>query len=186
MKTRNYIQVVLMILLSNSLFAQNPIIQSIINDVNIDSLIFRAEEISGERGVIVNGSTDTIKSRHKSKPGNELAYDYIIQKLNSYGLQTDSLLFGTVGKNALAIQPGLVYPNQYYIICGHYDDMPNATIAPAADDDGSGTTTVLEAARVLSNYQFEYTIIMPYGMKKNKVWPEVLHMPILPIRIMIP
>jgi len=144
---------------NNFIFSQNPTIQTIISEVNIDTLLFRAEEISGERGVVVNGITDTIKSRHKSKPGNELAYDFIIQKLGSFGLQTDSLLFGTVGKNALAIQPGVLYPNQYYIICAHYDDMPNATVAPAADDDGSGVATVLEAARILSNYQFEYTII---------------------------
>ncbi|MFZ5553051.1 MAG: M28 family peptidase [Bacteroidota bacterium] len=141
------------------LLAQNPTIQTIISEVNIDTLLFRAEEISGERGVVVNGVTDTIKSRHKSKPGNELCYDFLIQKLASFGLQTDSLLFGTVGKNALAVQTGMLYPNQYYIVCAHYDDMPNATVAPAADDDGSGVSTVMEAARILSNYQFEYTII---------------------------
>lgn len=147
------------ILISTLAYSQNPYITGILNDIKIDSLVNFVENISGEKGVVVNGNLDTIYSRHKSKPGNELAYKYILQEFERFGLQTDSMVFSATGKNALAIQPGLVYPNKYYIICGHYDDMPNLPIAPAADDDGSGTGAVLEAARVLSNYQFEYTII---------------------------
>lgn len=143
----------------NSAFGQNPIVDSILSKVNIDTLLYRVEEISGARGIVLNGVTDTIKSRHKLRPQNELAYKYIIDKFESYGLQSDSMVFSATGKNAWAIQPGTVYPNQYYIICGHYDSMPNAAISPAADDDGSGCAAVLEAARILSGYQFEYTII---------------------------
>jgi hypothetical protein len=142
--------------------AQNPYITSILNDIKIDSLVNFVENISGEKAVTVNGNTDTIYSRHKLRAGNELAYDYILQELNRYGLQTDSMVFSSTGKNALAIQPGSVYPDKYYILCAHYDDMPNLPIAPAADDDGSGVGALLEAARVLSKYQFEYTIIYAF------------------------
>ena len=140
-------------------FSQNPIVTDIINDISIDTLIYYSEDISGDRAVTVNGSTDTIFSRHMLEPGNEIAYRYIMKMFESYGLQTDSMLFGTTGKNALAIQPGSVYPNQWYLVCGHYDALPYPGLAPAADDDGSGTAAVLEAARVLSGYEFEYTII---------------------------
>lgn len=139
--------------------AQNPYITSILNDIKIDSLVNFVENISGEKGVIVNGNLDTIFSRHKSRPGNELAFKYIIQEFERFGLQSDSMIFSATGKNALAIQPGSLYPNKYYIICSHYDGMPNLPIAAAADDDGSGVGAVLEAARVLSQYEFEYTII---------------------------
>lgn len=139
--------------------AQNPIIQTILSEVELDSLLQNANAISGETGVVVNGITDTIKSRHKTKPGNELAFRYLRQRFEQYGLQTDSLIFSATGKNILAIQPGMVYPNQYLILCAHYDCMPNVNVAPAADDDGSGVATVLEAARILSQYQFEYTIV---------------------------
>ncbi len=139
--------------------AQNPYITSILNDIKIDSLVNFVENISGEKGVVVNGNLDTIYSRHKSRPGNELAFKYIIQEFERFGLQTDSMVYSTTGKNALAIQLGTLYPNKYYIICSHYDGMPNLPIAAAADDDGSGVAATLEAARVLSNYQFEYTII---------------------------
>jgi Zn-dependent M28 family amino/carboxypeptidase len=139
--------------------AQNPHLTSILNDIKIDSLVNFVENISGEKGVVVNGNLDTIYSRHKSRPGNELAFKYIIQEFERFGLQSDSMIFSATGKNALAIQPGTLYPDKYYIICSHYDGMPNLPIAAAADDDGSGVAATLEAARVLSNYQFEYTII---------------------------
>jgi hypothetical protein len=50
------------------------------------------------------------------------------------------------------------------IITGHIDsrvsDVMNATAdAPGANDDGSGTAAVIEAARVLSKHKFEGTIV---------------------------
>jgi hypothetical protein len=148
------------ICLCNSVHSQNAYITSMISETNLDSLILRSEQISGATEVTVGGVNDTIRSRHRSKAGNELAYRFIMEKFSSYGLQIDSLTFGTNGgKNALAIQPGTLYPDQYFIICAHYDAMPNANYAPAADDDGSGVAAVLEAARILKNYAFEYTIV---------------------------
>lgn len=143
----------------NFLSAQNSTIQAIINSVNIDSLMYRTLEISGEIGVTVNGVTDTIFSRNKNRPGNELCFKYARDKFIALGYQVDSMTFGATGKSLWAIKPGLVYPNEPVIICGHYDGMPNVAIAPAADDDGSGTAAVLEAARVLAPYDFEYTIM---------------------------
>jgi hypothetical protein len=66
----------------------------------------------------------------------------------------------------LAIQRGSVDPNRVVIITGHIDsrvtDVMNSTSdAPGANDDGSGTAAVIEAARVLSKHKFPYTIV--YG-----------------------
>jgi hypothetical protein len=66
----------------------------------------------------------------------------------------------------LAIQRGGLDPNRVVIITGHVDsrvtDVMNATAdAPGANDDGSGTAAVIEAARVLSKHRFPYTIV--YG-----------------------
>ncbi len=54
---------------------------------------------------------------------------------------------------------GTEYPNQVWMVCAHYDDMPSGSVAPGADDNASGTAAVLEAARVLSQESFSYTII---------------------------
>ena len=62
--------------------------------------------------------------------------------------------------NVVATLPGTTDPEEIYIICGHYDSisqMPE-TYAPGADDNGTGTVGVIEAARVLKNYDFEATL----------------------------
>ncbi|HEX8468803.1 MAG TPA: M28 family peptidase [Allosphingosinicella sp.] len=66
--------------------------------------------------------------------------------------------------NVFAIQRGSVDPNRVVIISGHIDsrvtDVMNAAAeAPGANDDGSGTAAVIEAARVLSKHKFPYTIV---------------------------
>ena len=66
--------------------------------------------------------------------------------------------------NVMAIQPGTTYPTQVVIISGHIDSrvtdvMDFTSDAPGANDDGSGTAAVIEAARVLSQYRFPATIV---------------------------
>ena len=140
-------------------YSQSPIIQTIIDQANIDSLIFFVEELSGEVPTIIGGSQYTILSRNKYQPGNDKAADYIQQKFEYYGLNVYNQSFSSTGRNVYAVQPGTDFPNQKYIICAHYDDMPSGTIAPGADDNASGTAAVLEAARILSQYVSEYTIV---------------------------
>src|SRR4051812_15286708 len=67
-------------------------------------------------------------------------------------------------RDIVAIQRGTTDPDRVIVITGHIDsrvtDVMNATSdAPGANDDGSGTAAVLEAARVLSHYRFPATIV---------------------------
>ncbi len=55
--------------------------------------------------------------------------------------------------NVLACRPGAVYPGQYVILSAHYDHLGVNSRGEAyngADDNGSGTAVLLEAARILS------------------------------------
>ncbi|MEP2239748.1 MAG: M28 family metallopeptidase [Maribacter sp.] len=66
--------------------------------------------------------------------------------------------------NVLAIQKGTKYPNRYIIMSGDIDsrvsDPNNYTDdAPGANDNATGMAGTLEAARVLSKYKFENSII---------------------------
>jgi Peptidase family M28 len=66
--------------------------------------------------------------------------------------------------DAVAIQRGTERPNDVVIITGHIDsrvsDPLNANaFEPGANDDGSGSAAVLEAARVLSKHKFPGTIV---------------------------
>jgi hypothetical protein len=73
----------------------------------------------------------------------------------------------TLVEDVVAIQRGTSEPNRIIVITGHIDsrvtDILNATSdAPGANDDGSGTAAVLEAARILSHHRFPATIV--YGV----------------------
>jgi hypothetical protein len=66
--------------------------------------------------------------------------------------------------NVFALQRGTERPNDVVIITGHIDSrvtdvMDAVKDAPGANDDGSGSAAVLEAARVLSKRRFPATIV---------------------------
>jgi Zn-dependent M28 family amino/carboxypeptidase len=71
---------------------------------------------------------------------------------------------GVVVEDVLAIQKGTSDPNRVIIIAGHIDSrvtdvMDFTSDAPGANDDGSGTAAVIEAARVLSKHRFPATLV---------------------------
>ncbi|MCM4166421.1 hypothetical protein KCTC52924_03354 [Arenibacter antarcticus] len=66
--------------------------------------------------------------------------------------------------NVVAVQRGSKYPNRYIIMSGDIDSRvsdPNdfTSDSPGANDNASGMAGALEAARVLSKYQFESSIV---------------------------
>ncbi len=150
---------VLLVAIQSVSYGQTPIIQTIINQTNIDSLTYFVRELSGDVQTVIGGSPYTIVSRHKNQPSNNMAANYIKEKLQSYGLPAFDQNFSGTGRNVYAVQLGSVYPNKKYIICAHYDDMPSGTTAPGADDNASGTAAVIEAARIFTQYDSKYTII---------------------------
>jgi hypothetical protein len=66
--------------------------------------------------------------------------------------------------NVVATLKGTTVPERVYLVSGHYDTMCSSPTdgkcdAPGANDDGSGTATVIELARVMSKRKFDATII---------------------------
>ncbi len=66
--------------------------------------------------------------------------------------------------NVVATLKGTTDPVRVYVVSGHYDSMCTSPTdakcdAPGANDDASGTATVLEAARVMSKRKFDATIV---------------------------
>lgn len=66
--------------------------------------------------------------------------------------------------NVIATLKGTTDPARVYVVSGHYDSMCTSPTdakcdAPGANDDASGTAAVLEAARVMSKYKFDATIV---------------------------
>ena len=66
--------------------------------------------------------------------------------------------------NVVAIQKGTKYPNRYIIMSGDIDSRVSdaadfTSDSPGANDNASGMAGTIEAARVLSKYKFESSII---------------------------
>lgn len=94
----------------------------------------------------------------------DLARNNIYSAFSGFGLTTSYNPFqynGYNGNNVIGIHQGKTRPGDIYIIGAHYDSFvyPGENIAPGADDNASGTAGVLEAARVLSGYDFEATLV---------------------------
>ncbi|HEY0164156.1 MAG TPA: M28 family peptidase, partial [Sphingomicrobium sp.] len=120
------------------------------------------------------GTRHTLSSQTDPKRGIGAAVRWAEAEMKGFGLATTQVC-DTVTKlprvpkptrvcNAVAIQRGTQRPNDVVIITGHIDsrvtDVMNATAqSPGANDDGSGTAAVIEAARVLSKYKFPGTIV---------------------------
>ena len=137
--------------LSVGLFGQS--IPEIISHVNENTLETMLKELTGEVSTVVNGNSVTILNRESNQ--NDLAKDFIVERLsnlNNITVTTDA--YSTNGTNIIATQAGTSNPNNVVVICAHYDSVANY----CADDNATGTIAVLEVARILSAYCFDYTI----------------------------
>src|SRR5688500_1523336 len=119
------------------------------------------------------GTRHTLSSQTDRKRGIGAAVRWAEARMKGFGLRTLQTCDTVTGRripaptrvcNAIAIQRGTRRPNDVVIITGHIDsrvtDPMNATSdAPGANDDGSGTAAVIEAARVLSKHKFPGTIV---------------------------
>ena len=119
------------------------------------------------------GTRHTLSSQTDPKRGIGAAVRWAEAEMKGYGLETLQTCDTVTGRrvptptkvcNAVAIQRGTERPNDVVIITGHIDSrvtdpMDFTKDAPGANDDGSGTAAVLEAARVLSRHKFPGTIV---------------------------
>ena len=103
-------------------------------------------------------------SRDSNQPGNTEAVNWIAAELTSYGYTNVTLdpyeFEGSTEFNIYATKMGTVEPTQMYIVSAHMDSFSFAdiTFAPGADDDGSGTSLVLELARVFAKTQTDISV----------------------------
>src|SRR4249919_3196967 len=119
------------------------------------------------------GTRHTLSTQTDPKRGIGAAVRWAEGEMKKLGLETLQTCDTVTGRrvptptkvcNAVGIQRGTERPNDVVIIQGHIDsrvtDVMNATAgAPGANDDGSGTAAVLEAARVLTKRKFPGTIV---------------------------
>jgi hypothetical protein len=142
--------------------AQTSALLALADQVDLDSLLFTVEELSGMREVRIDGATAVIQSRHKDWLGNEVAERRLALRLREYGYEPVVDSFSQTGANVLAELRGTTYPNRQVIICAHYDSQPNQAVAPGADDNASGCAAVMEAARLFKDREFPLTVLFAF------------------------
>ncbi|MFL6737230.1 MAG: M28 family peptidase [Sphingomonas sp.] len=119
------------------------------------------------------GTRHTLSSQTDPKRGIGAALGWTKSQFESFSLPTVRPCETVTGSripaptqvcDMVAIQRGTERPGDVVIIQGHLDsrvsDVMNFTSdAPGANDDGSGSAAVIEAARVLSKHKFKGTIV---------------------------
>ena len=167
---------ILLIIIGFSAFAQAPHlyehtypviteedarIRGLMDQVSIDSLTATIEHLS---------------SYHTRRYDSRFIYDvqdWLVNRYETLNLDTvylhDFQLHGLgiteTADNVIAIQRGTLYPDEYVVCGAHYDSYaydgydPDTITSPGADDNATGVAGIWETARLLSQYQFDRSII---------------------------
>ena len=138
---------------------ENPVIREMLGQVDTESLRATVQHMQdyGERLWSYDGAY--------------AASDWIAQQMRDLGLEVEqqpfelNLGFGNdPAPNVIGIQRGTRYPDTYVVTGSHFDSFSYEALlgtgnAPGADDNATGVSTVLETARILTQYEFEYSIV---------------------------
>jgi PKD repeat protein len=138
----------------------DPIIQAMIDQVDVTTVYSYTGDLSGEWPVEIGGQPYTIVTRHtNSGEPIQKATQFVGEHLADLGLAVEYHQWGgATYPNVIGELPGLVNPDDIFIIGAHVDDMPPGPLAPGADDNASGSVATLLAADIATQYQWGCTL----------------------------
>ncbi|MBI4533916.1 MAG: M28 family peptidase [Candidatus Melainabacteria bacterium] len=144
----------------------DPRVQAAMNAVQVPAIKGTLDGLTGEVAVSAGGRSGLIASRNSFGKDIDLALAYLEEFYRGLGLQTVREPYTARGKtyfNLVATQPGKVSPDRVLIIGAHLDSTagrPSSTekVAPGADDDGSGTVSLMEIAKALTKLPLGVTV----------------------------
>ncbi len=145
----------------------NPTISEMLNQVNRDSLEAIVQHLQDYGSRVWNSENAFAAS------------DWIAGRMQALGLEVEQQPFyaqtwlgsGQAAPNVIGIQRGTLYPDTYVVCGSHFDSFSWEAYyggqAPGADDNATGVASVLESARIMTQYEFEYSIIYcAYGCEE--------------------
>lgn len=150
--------------------AADPVIADMISNVRRADVTNYLARLSGV--ISIDDTTPYYVRTRFTSSGEQLrrAADYVYGKLQSYGLNVSTQSWSAEGGtysniNVIAELPGQVHTGEIVIVCAHLDSIasrnypdPSMTLAPGADDNGSGSVGVLVCASIMSYFNFDRTI----------------------------
>jgi len=115
---------------------------------------------------ILSGEASDIFSRQSQSVWAVQAQNYIESQFRFYGFNASRHFFRAgYSDNVIGNWPGVSEPNKLVLITAHYDSRGASSSsttarAPGANDNGSGTTAILQIAKILNFYKprFNFTI----------------------------
>lgn len=127
-------------------------IRNFMDQVDMDSLRATVEYLQ------------SYEERYYNSESSYEAGEWILAKFDALQvLDTEAFPFeyqsNTVSPNIIATQWGTKYPDEYVVCGSHLDSYSYSGVCPGADDNATGVASVLETARILSQYNFERSII---------------------------
>ncbi len=94
----------------------------------------------------------SLDSKFITQPGNAKAIEYLAGRLREFGYEPELQWFeprpGVRSANVIARLAGTRDPALVYVVSSHFDSVEEG---PGSDDNSSGTSALLEAARVLAS-----------------------------------
>ncbi|MBC7223809.1 MAG: Zn-dependent exopeptidase M28, partial [Anaerolineae bacterium] len=141
-----------------------------------EDLLHHLTALTGEREAVIGGEPYTILTRYAQMEGLQKAAQYLLERYAEWGIPAQRWHFSTYGwDNIVAELPGWEHPERVHILCAHYDSTNNhgdpRLRAPGADDNGSGTVTLLIAAHILRQYAFRDTIrFVHFSAEEQGLW----------------
>ena len=117
--------------------------------------------LTGETSITIGGMPYVIATRNSATTDCRMAEQYVFETMQAAGLPAEYQGYGSGGwRNVVATLAGVSRPGRQVLVTAHLDDMPGSTspTAPGADDNGSGSVTVLRAAQIMAALPFEKTI----------------------------
>jgi hypothetical protein len=149
---------------SGSAVLADPRVAAVMNEITRGGLLRYERELSGEAPAVINGHLYTITTResYSGEPISQ-ATRYAYERFQDAGLDVAFQEYeagqpAQRWRNVIAERRGLRRPDEIYMLTAHLDDYPPGPVAPGADDNGSGSATVLLVAEALSRLDLDCTV----------------------------
>lgn len=154
----------------------SPITDGLIQNMTAETWLDWVEKLSGAEPVVIGGEETIITTRYSpsmfSGQPNARAFDFVLEQVKGwYSADQVEVMDFTVTRqeteeeftwqNLILTLPGVEKPEEVVILSAHLDSVSNRNpdqTAPGAEDNGSGSASLLEAARLFQNVRFQRTV----------------------------
>ena len=145
----------------------DPFIAAKLPELTVADIESWDRRLSGEEAVLIGGVSRELRSRYSRSTNGRRSEQYVFEQLQAMGYEPEyhsyTTAFGSTWRNIITEIPGQVDPDRLILVVGHLDSISYPTSnapanAPGADDNGTGSASLLAMAELLREQPFNYTL----------------------------